>query len=118
LASDPLREVCGLLGGYWAVYPRFAFVTSWHPIPNVDPQPETRYRLEPGAQLAVMLKVEVVAIYHSHPAGPLWPSPADIAEWAYPDALCIIGLPGGEIGAWRIVGGEVVGVEILMGEGF
>ncbi|MBF0137064.1 MAG: M67 family metallopeptidase [Magnetococcus sp. DMHC-1] len=69
-------------------------VTGWHPLPNLcrDPyhfwaDPEKEVRLFRELRTAGL---EVVAIYHSHPTGPLDPSPTDIAEHAYPHALYLI----------------------------
>jgi proteasome lid subunit RPN8/RPN11 len=73
--------------------------------------------MSPQEQLQTMLAFDrqgwqVVAIYHSHPHGPLQPSPSDLAEWTYPDALCMIGLPTGELGLWQIVRGKVISVTL------
>jgi proteasome lid subunit RPN8/RPN11 len=51
--------------------------------------------MEPGEQLKAMLAIEeageeLLAIYHSHPGGPAWPSPSDVAEAAYPGVIHLI----------------------------
>lgn len=33
---------------------------------------------------------QLVAIFHSHPAGPAYPSAADQAQWFYPDVVMLI----------------------------
>jgi proteasome lid subunit RPN8/RPN11 len=56
-----------------------------------------------------------LAIYHSHPAGPLIPSPTDIAEAFYPDSVYIIISLAQEppsARAFRITGGVVTEVEL------
>lgn len=54
-----------------------------------------RFEMEPQEQLKAMLWMEengldIAAIYHSHPEGSAVPSPTDLAEHAYPDAICLI----------------------------
>lgn len=34
--------------------------------------------------------LEVIGFYHSHPHSPAWPSPTDIADAAYPEAVHLI----------------------------
>lgn len=34
--------------------------------------------------------LDVIGFYHSHPHSPAWPSPTDIAEASYPDAVQLI----------------------------
>lgn len=119
LASSPHAEICGLIGGDWHPYPQQAIAYEVWPIPNIAPHPSARYRMEPQAQLHAMLHFykqgwQVVAIYHSHPTGSLSPSSSDIAEWVYPDALCMIGLPTGEIGLWHIIGSQAHPAEMQL----
>ncbi len=107
----PEQEVCGLVGGRWRPYPHRAEAAALAPVPNIDPRPDVRYHMDPEAQVRAMLAWEkqgweVIGIYHSHPHGPAQPSPSDLAEWAYTDALMLIGHPGGALRAWRIVGRE------------
>ena len=61
---------------------------------NVDRSP-TRYTMDPYDVLHGLLEIEAAgwrlgAIYHSHPDGPAWPSPTDLREAQYPDALVLI----------------------------
>jgi len=54
-----------------------------------------RYRIEPLEQLKAFedfeeLGWELVGIYHSHPNGPDAPSPTDVAEAYYPEAVYLI----------------------------
>jgi proteasome lid subunit RPN8/RPN11 len=83
-----LEEACGLVAGKG--------VTSLAVIPmaNVLHSP-VRYRLDPQEQFEVFRRIaasgwELLAIYHSHLDGPPWPSPTDIAEATYPEAVYLI----------------------------
>lgn len=93
-AEAPL-EACGLVAG--------AGGESTHifPIENELKSP-LRYRLAPKQQLAAFMEMEergweMLAIYHSHPAGPPTPSRTDLAEAYYPEPVQLI---------WSPVGGE------------
>ncbi len=88
------EEACGLVAGQGkrsvAV---FAVENSLHS--------PVRFRMEPRQQLAAQLELmrlgwDLLAIYHSHPAGPPAPSAVDIGEAAYPDAATLIWSPMGE----------------------
>jgi len=91
LADVQLRapeEACGLLGGIGNRV--FAVV----PITNVV-RSQYRYRMQPGEQLRAFQRfeaqgLEISGIYHSHPAGPAYPSKTDIEESYYPDAVYLI----------------------------
>jgi [CysO sulfur-carrier protein]-S-L-cysteine hydrolase len=61
-------------------------------------QSPIRFKLDPQEQLTALLSMEeygwdLLAIYHSHPAGPPYPSPTDISESAYPEAVNLIWYP-------------------------
>ena len=63
----------------------------------------TRYRIDPHEQLAAFNQMEaegleLVGIYHSHPHGPEEPSPTDLAEAYYPEAVYLIW--SGRNGEW------------------
>ncbi|MBF0177253.1 MAG: M67 family metallopeptidase [Magnetococcales bacterium] len=69
-------------------------VTGWHPLPNIQTDPR-RFFADPKTQITLFRELRergqsIVAIYHSHPAGPPAPSPADLAESTHPDALYLI----------------------------
>ncbi len=58
----------------------------------------TRYEMEPGELVHAILDLEargweLLGIFHSHPAGPLTPSPTDVAEAYYPDSAYVICAP-------------------------
>lgn len=110
-------EVCGLIGGVWQPFPKIAVAQMIRPIQNIDAFPAQRFTMSPREQLAAMLEFEkngwdTIGIYHSHPQGEAKPSASDIAESFYPDVVYLIGVPQGEIRAWRIIKGSVFPVEI------
>ena len=81
-------EACGFLSG------RDGVVMNQYPIHN-RLQSETEYEMEPTEMLSAFLAMEsqneeLIAIYHSHPQGSAHPSPTDIAQAYYPDAVQII----------------------------
>ncbi len=87
--SSPELEVCGLIGAKGGI------PHSCHPVANVATVPQTRFQLDPAGQIEAMRQIresgeELFAIFHSHPAAPAEPSPADLAEAAYPDALYLV----------------------------
>jgi proteasome lid subunit RPN8/RPN11 len=97
-ASDPSHEICGLIGGRWKPYDRLAWAELCIAVPNISPNPVETFLMAPQAQVRVMLDFEkaglqTIGIYHSHPAGPAEPSPTDIRECAYPDAIYLICCP-------------------------
>jgi proteasome lid subunit RPN8/RPN11 len=58
-----------------------------------------RFRMAAQEQLKAFLRfeergLELVGLFHSHPAGPVHPSPTDLAEFAYPGVLTVILAPG------------------------
>lgn len=61
-------------------------------------QSPIRFRMDPQEQIEALLMIEdkgwdLLAIYHSHPAGPQHPSATDVNEAAYPEALNLIWYP-------------------------
>ena len=78
--------------------------------------PATRYLLDPRDHIAARREARrrgltVVGFYHSHPASPAWPSPTDIAEAAYGDALQLIvslAQEEADVRVFRIEKGRVV----------
>ncbi len=108
------EEVCGLVAG------RSGCATEVHPGRNISPTPRVAYELDHDT-LARMIDfedagLELVAIYHSHPAGPEVPSATDIARAAYPDAVyLILGLADParpSLRGFRIVDAEVREVKL------
>ena len=83
------EEVCGIVAG---INGRFVRV---YPARNVAENPVVTYQMDPQDQLRIFKEVdqqgwEVVGIYHSHPASPAYPSPTDIRQAYYPDAVYFI----------------------------
>lgn len=81
-------EGCGILGGP----PGHA--THFYAVENILRSP-TAYEMNPTVQIQVMISLEergldMVGIVHSHPAGPERPSPTDVAQAYYPDAVYVI----------------------------
>jgi proteasome lid subunit RPN8/RPN11 len=72
----------------------------------------TRFELNPADHFAAIrrareMRIDVVGVYHSHPASPAVPSSRDLAEASYPDFVYLIaGLPDAEVKAYRLVGGN------------
>lgn len=89
------EEACGLVAGVDSRSEKIYAIT------NVESSP-VRFRMAPEEQLSAFndiesLDLKLLAIYHSHPDGPIGPSSSDITEFAYPDTLYLI---------WSIVGGD------------
>ena len=86
-AERPL-EACGLIAG---INDQAQKVVS---ISNILRSP-VRFRMQPQEQIEAFTTFEaqeweLLAIYHSHPNGPGFPSPTDLAEAYYPEALSLI----------------------------
>jgi proteasome lid subunit RPN8/RPN11 len=82
------EETCGLIAG------RDGRAIRLHPIENIRHSP-VAYEMDPLSQIRAMLAIEnegleMLAIYHSHPAGPARPSPSDIAQAYYPESAHLI----------------------------
>ena len=104
--EDAPLETCGLLAG------RDGRATHVLPVPNVL-RSRVRYSMGGGQAFFDAMAAcdfEPLAIYHSHPQGPPVPSPTDIAESFYPDAIYIIlslAQAPPSVRAFRIVDGTV-----------
>lgn len=89
LAANAEDEACGLLLGMGRRAARF------QPIANVAAEPRCRYEMDPRQLIAAMKALRasgeaLLGIVHSHPQGPAEPSPMDIAQASYPDAVYVI----------------------------
>ncbi len=82
------EEVCGLLRG------RDGVVTGILPARNAAPNPITDYEVEASALLVQFeweeAGDELIAIYHSHPEDPAYPSASDAIQSYYPDSIYLI----------------------------
>ena len=86
------EEACGLLAGCKdGDYAKTIFVI---PTTNILHSP-VRYRIDPLEQLKAFQRIDdsqldLMAIYHSHPTGPVVPSGVDVEEAYYPEAVYLI----------------------------
>lgn len=115
------REACGVLIGNGA-----GWVTAARSIPNIAPL-NTRYTFDPLVFRDVEHEadasgLEIIAIYHSHPDHPAYPSETDRAH-AWPDYVyLILSVTRGKVNdikAWHIPerGGSPIPVSIQVIEG-
>lgn len=82
--ADAPYETCGMLGG------REGRAFQIYPIPNIAPNRIKNYYMDGAAQIAAMQDMDargydILAIYHSHPASPPYPSPTDVRDAFDPD---------------------------------
>ncbi len=87
-AAEAPMECCGLLAG------RNGTVDTIYPMTNADHSP-VRYMIDPKEQFAAIKdmrakEIDLLAIYHSHPATEAYPSTTDVRLAYYPDAVYII----------------------------
>ncbi len=112
------NEACGLVAGT-APAAEGGRATAWYPTRNRAASP-LRYDVEPDDLLRVSLAIDdtgevLWGIVHSHVRTRAVPSPTDVAQAYYPDALhLVVSLAPGEadpvtgaesVRAWRILGG-------------
>jgi proteasome lid subunit RPN8/RPN11 len=89
------EEACGLVAG------TSINALAVLPMTNLLHSP-VRYRIDPAEQLQAFNDIDqqgwqLLAIYHSHPHGPAYPSETDIREAYYPEAVYLI---------WSILDGQ------------
>ncbi len=114
---QPSIEICGIIAG------EKGHSKKVYPITNIL-QSSTRYRMAPEEQIKALLEIEdkawdLLAIYHSHPAGPPHPSYTDITEVSYPDSVYLVFSPYKNTWNYKgfIISGEnVQEVEIIIDE--
>jgi [CysO sulfur-carrier protein]-S-L-cysteine hydrolase len=81
-------ECCGILAGKDGRALRLYRATNAERSPHrYDIGAEELYRIHSEVE---SLGWEFVAIYHSHPSGEAYPSPRDVAEAYWPDAVYLI----------------------------
>ncbi len=95
------EEACGMLGG------RGEQVELVVPITNQARSP-VRFYMHPVEMLAAFERfeqsgMELIAMFHSHPAGPAYPSETDIREFVYPGTAVLIWSPEAADG-WQVRG--------------
>jgi proteasome lid subunit RPN8/RPN11 len=86
------------------------------PLPNAHPSPLTAYLAEPLALLKALKALEkegmaLLAIYHSHPKGPAFPSPTDLQEARWRVPYVIFGTDG--LRAFLLPEGREVEIVVL-----
>lgn len=112
------EEGCGLVAG------SSGRSRQVYPIENRLHSP-VAYEMEPLAQITAMLALEaegweIAAIFHSHPHGPLYPSPSDVAQAHYPEAMqIIVSLAGGPndgpaAAGFMIAAGRIVTADLVI----
>jgi proteasome lid subunit RPN8/RPN11 len=110
------NEACGILSGTGNT------VRSVHAMTNAEPSPVS-YFMEPQEQFRVMKAMRnegqrMVAIFHSHPHAPAYPSQKDVSLAFYSDAVyVIVGLTkadASEVRAFTIIDGDVKEVSVLI----
>ncbi len=115
-ASAPL-EACGLLAGRGRVVSRVISVAN-------QAQSTVRFRMEPAEQLQAFHwmdanGLDLLGIFHSHPAGPDRPSATDVAEAAYAAVYLIWSRAGAEwyVRGYWIEGSRVTDIELDVADG-
>jgi proteasome lid subunit RPN8/RPN11 len=108
------NEACGILAGKGEQVSRVYAMT------NIEPSPVS-YFMDPGEQFRVQKEMRergegMIAIFHSHPQSPAYPSAKDVKLAFYDDAIyMIVGLSGSgadEIRAFNIREGNVTEIGI------
>ena len=108
------NEACGILSGIGNT------VLNVYVMTNAEPSPVS-YFMEPQEQFRVMKAMReegqrMVAIFHSHPHSPAYPSAKDVNLAFYSDAVyVIIGLSNvasPEVRAFSIIDGDVAEVSV------
>jgi proteasome lid subunit RPN8/RPN11 len=103
------REGCGLISP-----------SRFIPMTNIAESP-SEFEMDPGELIETLRDLrnageDLIAIYHSHPHGPAVPSKMDVQRAFYPQAAhLIVSLADPQVpqtGAFRIVNGEVLDVEV------
>jgi [CysO sulfur-carrier protein]-S-L-cysteine hydrolase len=116
------NEMCGLIVGDRAAADG-GIPLRWEPTRNRAASP-LRYEIHPDDLLRLTIETENAgnefwAIVHSHTHSPPRPSPTDVGLAFYPDAIyLLVSLADAEpaIATWRIVGGEIHPVELIVGK--
>jgi [CysO sulfur-carrier protein]-S-L-cysteine hydrolase len=113
---DAPRECCGIIAG------RDGLPVRLHPARNIA-EGNALYEIDPAELIELEFhtmpaaKTELVAIYHSHPVSPAYPSATDIALAFWPDAIYVIcSLAAPEqpvVRGFRIRDGEVAEVNLI-----
>jgi [CysO sulfur-carrier protein]-S-L-cysteine hydrolase len=120
--ADYPNEACGVIVGDGAPADG-GEALRWVPMRNEYASP-LRYRIHAEDLYPVLVEVDDAddkafwAIVHSHVRSAAYPSPTDVAQAVFPDALyLLVSLEADEpaLGAFRIVDGTIFPVELLTG---
>ena len=92
--AEAPAECCGVLIGRAGTIDRAVRAKNLAPGPTrflIDPKDHIEAR-----RAARRLGLEVLGFYHSHTQSPAWPSPTDVSEATYPEAVhLIVSIHGG-----------------------
>jgi proteasome lid subunit RPN8/RPN11 len=116
------NEMCGVIVGDRAAA-EGGRPLRWEPTRNRAASP-LRYEIHPDDLLRLTIETENAgnefwAIVHSHTHSPPRPSPTDVGLAFYPDAIyLLVSLADDEpaVATWRIAGGEIHPVELIVGK--
>ena len=108
------RECCGLLIGSGNT------IDEAVPARNIA-DGSTRFLIDPADHIdarraAGRRGLGIIGFYHSHPQSAAWPSPTDVAEAAYPDAVHLIvslAEAAPEVRLFRIESGTVAELRLV-----
>lgn len=115
--AEAPRECCGVIAG------QDGRPIQLYQLINLEPG-TTRYRIDDTELYRVYRELfeqgwEILAIYHSHPASPAYPSPTDVALAFWSEAyylICSLAEPGSPvIRSFRIVDERICEVEVIAG---
>ncbi|RMG97334.1 MAG: M67 family peptidase [Chloroflexi bacterium] len=114
--TDYPLEACGLLAGTQNI------AQAQYVVENIRRSPFA-YEMDPLQQVRAFIDIEqkgweLLAIYHSHPKGPEFPSETDIEQAYYPETIyLIISLANYEmpvVRGYRINAGQITEVSIVV----
>jgi proteasome lid subunit RPN8/RPN11 len=83
------------------------------PLENVHTRPQQCYEADPQALIRALQRLkagglELLAIYHSHPTGPAWPSQTDRSQAFWRVPYVIFDMQTAEMRAYRLPEGDEV----------
>jgi proteasome lid subunit RPN8/RPN11 len=115
--NESPNEACGYLLGKDGV------VVTALPLTNIDHSPE-HFSLDPKEQFSAVRRaraegLEIIAVYHTHPASPARPSVEDIKLAYDPNIVYVIASLAAEtkaVKAFRIIKGQVAEEKLIIKE--